>query len=675
MTPDAAWPVYPRWVISRFNVRVGHVAGRLSRGVWADLLLALGFMLAAGLEELFQRGGGSGGLPSAALASLPLASLVLRRSRPLLGLLLLVVAAAADSLARALLPGLPAPLTDVTVPILALLVMSYSLGVHGTGREVGLGIFQPLLLIAVIDLLGHGKHPLSGALPFFGVFIVGAPVVAGRLVRGRHALVVRLRRQEQEIDAERAAQTGAALARERVTLTEQLHERLVAGMESVVAQAAAAQHSFEDVRAKAVAAIEAQARDLLAETRRVVVSLSSMGPTEAMNHAQARADLHRSRGLTLDARRNVALPWAAIAAAAVCAGLLVEIGPSRHTGVATPLVLAACFIVAAPIALSWSRPLLMTAALWAAAAVFALRVAPLDATFTAISLSFLPPFAVAYFESRERSIIGLGICGLGEVACFGINGWPGTVAILLLAWIGGRVLRDRAQLVDQLRANNTLLAEERDSRLRSAVFEERARVARELHDATGHSLTVIALHAGAARRLWTADRARAEAALRTISQVAVDGLTELRMGFGSSPVAAQTGSPTSEPPHDIEELVRQARGTGMSVSLYIDKPAAPLSPETELETFRILQEALTNVLKHAPGASAEVTVRSAGPDVELVVANSSGTRQPIPGAGTGRGLRGMRERAEACGGRLDWSSRKDGGFEVRARFPALPVEV
>jgi len=675
MTPDAAWAVYPHGVNSRFSVRVGHAVGPLSRGVWADLLVAVGFMLAAGLEELFQRGDGSGGLTSAALASLPLASLALRRARPLLGLLLLVVAAAADSLARALLPALPAGSTDVTVPILALLVMSYSLGVHGTGREVVVGIFQPLLLIAVIDLLGPGKHPLSSALPFFAVFIVGGQVLAGRLVRGRHALVVTLRRQEQEIDAERAAQTGAALARERVTLTEQLHVRLVAGMESVVAQAAAAHHSIEDARAIAVAAIEAQARDLLAETRSVVVSLSSNSPTAAMIHDHDRSDFRRSRGLALDARRNAALPWAAIAAAAVCAGLLVEIGQSRHSRVATPIVLAACLIVAAPIALSWSRPLLMTAALCAIAAVFALLVAPLDAVFTAISLSFLPPFAVAYFESRGRSIIGLGICGLGEVACFGINGWPGIVAILLLAWIGGRVLRDRAQLVEQLRANNILLAEERDSRLRSAVFEERARVARELHDAIGHSLTVIALHAGAARRMWTADRARADAALRTISQVAVDALTELRIGFSPSRVAARTGSPTTEPPHDVEELVRQARGTGLSVNLCIDEPAASLSPQTELEAFRVLQEALTNVLKHAPGASAEVTVRNAGPDVELVVANSTGTRQPIPSAGSGRGLRGMRERAEACGGRLDWRRRADGGFEVRARFPALPVEV
>jgi signal transduction histidine kinase len=260
------------------------------------------------------------------------------------------------------------------------------------------------------------------------------------------------------------------------------------------------------------------------------------------------------------------------------------------------------------------------------------------------------------------------------LACFGIEGLPSTVAFLLFAWTGGRVLRERSRLVDQLRANNTLLAEERDSRLRSAVLEERARLARELHDAIGHSLTVIALHAGAARRMWTLDRERAEAALQTISQVAADGLTELRMGFSSGRAAGRNGSQTTGRAHDVEELVQRARGTGLSVRLSIDKPEAALSPETELEAFRVLQETLTNVLKHAPGASAVVTVRNAGAHVELVVVNSAGNREPAPVAGSGRGLRGMQERAEACGGRLDWSRRTDGGFEVRAQFPALTVE-
>ena len=667
MTPDAARSFYSLGVLSRFGARIRHIADRYPRGVASDVLLALGFMLAAGLEQLLQRGDGAAGLRSAVLASLPLASLALRRSRPLLGLLLLVVLAAADSLARALLPALPAGPTDVTVPILALLVLSYSLGVHGTGREVVVGIFQPLLLIVVVDLLGPGKHTLSGALPFFGVFIVGAPVLVGRLVRARHTLVVKLRGQEREIERERSARTGAALALERLTLTEQLHERLVSGMESVVVEAAAAQHLVEVGGAEAVVTIESRARDLLAETRRVVVTLASTDRPEAVPD-EPLVDRRSSRRAELDARSQAALPWAAIAAAAVCVGLLVEIRQAGNARVPFPIAVAGCFLIAAPIALSWSRPLLMTAALWALAALFELLVAPLNSTFTAISLSFLPPFAVAYFENRGRSLVGLAICCLGELACFGIEGLPGTVVFLLFAWAGGRVLRERSRLVDQLRANNNLLAEERDARLRSAVLEERARVARELHDAIGHSLTVIALHAGAARRMWTSDRERAEAALRTISQVAVDGLTELKMGFSSS-----RESPANERVQDVEELVERARGTGLSIRLSIDKPEAGLSPETELEAFRVLQEALTNVLKHAPGASAEVTVRNIGAHVELVVANSTGNRALAPTAGSGRGLQGMRDRAEACGGRLDWSRRPDGGFEVRAQFPVMMV--
>jgi signal transduction histidine kinase len=674
MTPDTAMSPYPHRVPSRFSARVSRSAGRLPKGVPADVFLALAFMLADTLEELLRRGDGLAGLSFSALNSLPLASMALRRSRPLLGLLLLVVAAAASSLAKAFVPGLPLGSTDVTIPILALLVMSYSLGVHGTGQEVVVGVFQPLLLIVVIDLLQPGRHTLSSALPFFAVFIVGAPALAGRLVRARHALVVQLREQERAIDAERSEQTRAALALERLTLAERLHQKLVAAMESLVVQAAA-RHHFEDGGAEAVAAIELQARDLLAETRKVVVSLASTNRTEAVIHHEPVVDRRRSRRGDLNARSQAALPWAAIAAAAVGVGLFVEIGYAGSTHVPLPIALAGCFLVAVPIALSWSRPLLMTAALWALAALFAWLVAPLNGTFTAISLSFLPPFAVAYFESRGRSLVGLAICCLGEVACFGIEGLPGTVPFLLLAWAGGRILRDRSRLVDQLRANNTLLAEERDSRLRSAVLEERARVARELHDAIGHSLTVIALHAGAARRMWSSDREKAEAALQTINQVAADGLTELRTGFSSSRAAARDGVQPTGRVHDIEELVQRARGTGLSVRLSIDKPGAALSPETELEAFRVVQEALTNVLKHAPGASAEVTVRNAGGQVEIVVSNSTGTRPLAHAGGIGQGLRGMRDRAEACGGRLDWSRRADGGFEVRAQFPASVVEV
>jgi len=668
MTPDAAESFYSLGVLTRFGARIGHIAGRVPKVFASDLLVALGFMLAAGIEQLVRRGNGSAGLPSATLACLPLASLTLRRSRPLLGLLLLVVLAAADSLARALIPGFPAGSTDVTVPILALLLLSYSLGVYGTGREVVVGIFQPLLLIVVVDLLGPGNHTLSSALPFFGVFIVGAPVLAGRLVRARHALVVKLREQEQEISAERSARTDAALALERLTLTERLHERLVTGMESVVLEAAAARHFLDDRRAEGVATIEARARDLLAETRRVVVSLALTNRPEAL-HDEPLVDHRRSRRAEVDARGQTALPWAAIAAAAVSVGLLVEIGQARNARVPFPIAVAGCFLIATPIALSWSRPLLMTAALWAIAALFGLLVAPLNGSFTAISLSFLPPFAVAYFESRGRSFVGLAICCLGELACFGIEGLPGTVAFLLLAWTGGRVLRERSRLVHELRANNILLAEERESRLRFVVMEERARLARELHDAIGHSLTVIALHAGAARRMWTSDHERAEVALQTISQVAVDGLAELRMGFGSSGDSSAT-----QRVQDVEELVQRARGTGLSVRLRIDKAEAALSPETELEAFRVLQEALTNVLKHAPGSSAEVTVRNIGAKVELVVANTTGNRTLAPAAGSGRGLQGMRERAEACGGRLDWNRLPDGGFEVRAQFPALMVK-
>lgn len=429
-------------------------------------------------------------------------------------------------------------------------------------------------------------------------------------------------------------------------------------------EASDALQSLEVGGAQAVAVIEARARDLVAETRTVVVSLASTDPHRPVIDDRPLV-AYGSRDTEVGAAGYAALPWAAITAAAVCVGLLVEIGRAGNVRVPLPIALAGCVLIAAPIAFAWRRPLLMTAAMWALAALFVLLVAPLDATFTAISLSFIPPFAVAYLESRGRSLIGLAVCCLGELACFGLEAWLGTFVILLFVWIGGRVLRDRSRLVGELRTSIAVLAEERDARLRSALLEERARLARELHDAIGHSLTVIALHAGAARRLWQSDRERAETALRTISQVAVEGLTELKMGFSPNTV--------EKPTTDIEELVRRAQATGLHVTLSMDRPMPALCAQTELEAYRVLQEALTNVLKHAPGASTEVTVRNAGPDVELVVANSAGTPPPSQATRGGRGLLGRRQRAEACGGRLDWSLSADGGFEVRARFPAMAV--
>ncbi len=487
-------------------------------------------------------------------------------------------------------------------------------------------------------------------------------------------MVATLREQRQQLDAERAILTRGALALERLQLAERLHEDLVAGMDSLIVDVDAAERARGDEQAAAVAAIETAARALLAKTRQVVVSLAdandgsdSDGPAYG---GQRATEPRRPAGLPRETRGNAAVPWAALAAAVLCVGLLIEVRGLRGLSVPMPIAVLGCFTIAAPVALMWSRPLAMTVAVWAAAALFSVFVVPLAHLFTAIGLSFVPPFMVAYFCPRRRALVGLGLCCLGQLAAFGWGGilsFASNTLFLLCAWVVGRVLHSRARLVDELRVNNALLAQQHEAGLRQAVAGERARVARELHDSIGHSLTIIALQAGAARRMWTSDPRKAQAALATIRPVAAQGAAELRLGFSTD--LGPPGPLPVNPVTDVDALLDNARAAGLTVSLRTDGEQPELSGGMQLAVFRVLQEALTNVLRHATGSVADVTVRNAGSHVELVVVNSASPEPPAwPQAGT-HGQRGMRQRVEIYGGQLQCGPRADGGFEVRARFP------
>ena len=422
----------------------------------------------------------------------------------------------------------------------------------------------------------------------------------------------------------------------------------------------------------AVAAIETTARALLAETRTVVVSLA--GADSAPGAARSGADLAGagpSARTVPQTASGITMTWTALAAAVVGTGLLLQVRIATDVRVPMPVALLGCLVIAAPLAVAWRWPLAMTAALWSAAALFSAFVTPLGTKVAAVSLAFVPPFMVAYFGDRRRAAAGLGICCLGGLLCFGWAGFAKNYVFvtMLAAWIAGRVLEARSGLVEELRANNQLLAGQGEVSLRHAVAEERARIARDLHDSIGHHLTIIALQAGAARRLWASDPAKARAALATVARVAAHGSAELKMGFGSGLVLARDASPAAAPVTDITALLDNARAAGLPVNAHVDVGDPGLPDAAKLALFRVLQEALTNVLRHAPGAAADVSLRTAGAQVELVVTNSAGDQPSTWAAGDSQGQRGMRQRAEEHGGRLEYGHRPDGGFEVRAWFP------
>jgi signal transduction histidine kinase len=276
-------------------------------------------------------------------------------------------------------------------------------------------------------------------------------------------------------------------------------------------------------------------------------------------------------------------------------------------------------------------------------------------------------------------LLGFGICGTVLL----VSGWlvlPGTeqgvadaaavfCTFVLGAWLAGLVVRDRSRLVRELREVNRRLIEERDAAARRVVLDERARVAHELHDVIGHSLTVIVLQAGAARRVWETDRAAAHRHLATIARVGSESLNELlrslailNVGYSIAGCGVQR----------FEDMLEMARLAGVRVELRVRGEAVRLSPSAELAAYRMVQEALTNAMKHAPGAPVQLCVRYLQEALELEVRNALVAAPPNGPltSGGGHGLVGLRQRIQACGGALEWNC-KESAFCVRARLPVL----
>jgi signal transduction histidine kinase len=196
-------------------------------------------------------------------------------------------------------------------------------------------------------------------------------------------------------------------------------------------------------------------------------------------------------------------------------------------------------------------------------------------------------------------------------------------------------------------------------------------VARELHDVIGHTLTVVVLQAGAARRNWVVDRNRATRALTSLAGVARRGLPDLLASLHA--LDDNSGSRPAIPGlADISALVEQARAAGVQVVLSQEPLPAALSPDLELTAYRVVQEALTNVMKHAPRSPTEVRIESLGGRVQVEVVNTGALRARHGRVGgDGQGLRGMAQRVAAGGGELSWGRDQSGGFAVRARLPIL----
>lgn len=658
-------------------------------GLGGDRLIAVA--LAAGMAGAALGTGHAslGARTGAAIASAGLLVLVLRRRRPLL------VVVVAFSLV--FVQELISPHAYGVASFLAIMVATYSLGAHGSRLSLAAGIVLSAGGVAIGHALGEKtNHSDVSSDAFFLLILVVGPVLVGRLVRARSDLAGRLRDATKRLAAARSERLSAALAADREQLTETIDAALLEGLAPMVAHA-------ECATLAQVSALEQIARALLSRMRTLLKDLRS--GEEAREPAGSITELHTrvqraieaEAALVASPRADAALPgspgtdvtrprrWALLSTRAIDGGLTIV------AAVVTAGLLASTVDATALHGPRWAEGLLGVAA--GAPIAFARRFA-LQATAVSVLSAFayvalarpgdptsgwLPtgalivfPFALGATCALRTAAAGLVLClaqvlGLGAVdAAVKLDSTtvgPG-VALAVGAWVAGRVLRDRTQLLGSLADTAVGIEDERERLAKSAVAAERARVARELHDAVAHAMTVIVLQAGAARRVWHTDsrlaREHATALRNTVSEV----ITELRgmlvaLGDGERP----DGTP------GVERLVKWAERSGMHVELETGGDRSQIGSAVEHTAYRVLQEALTNAARHAPGADVLVRLHFERSGLMVEITNGAPALVPRHNEGAGHGLRGMRERVEGLGGSLSARREPAGGFAVSAWLP------
>jgi signal transduction histidine kinase len=353
-------------------------------------------------------------------------------------------------------------------------------------------------------------------------------------------------------------------------------------------------------------------------------------------------------------------------------------GASEHFG--GPAWLNSALLLAAVVPLFWRRraPLLSAGCLGGGIVVdvvFVSSTAPFIGAFVPVLIA---AYSLAAYEgSLWRSVAGLAALGaavttvaiaipeLGSVGDLAFN-----LFCVACAWALGRVARRTRGDAKALSRRAEDLERGREREAREAVELERGRIARELHDVIAHSVSLMGVQAAAAEQVLTIDPERAREPLRAIQGTAREAVDELRRLLGVLREPQGGGGLSPQPSlAALDSLAEQMRAAGLPVELRVEGAGAPgLSPGIELSAYRIVQEALTNALKHAGGAPATVVVRHL-PDVLEIEVTDRG-RGGVGGNGKpGHGLIGMRERVALYGGVVSTGEAAEGGYRVHASLP------
>jgi len=302
-------------------------------------------------------------------------------------------------------------------------------------------------------------------------------------------------------------------------------------------------------------------------------------------------------------------------------------------------------------------------------------------------------FTVGATGSRRRSI-AVGVLTAAGMISF--RGWfaydPAFryVALAMVLWVAlalvsGHAVASRQALLAALLARAAAAEETREAEAAGRVQAERLRIAREIHDVIAHTIATISVQAGVAEHIFDRQPEQARQALVAIRGASGDALSELRATLSmlhdhdhdhdhDDGGCGPAGKPREPVPGlaDLDGLLARTGAAGLPVELTGDLPAAPLPVPVDLTGYRAVQEALTNVLRYAPGASTTVAVHAGNGNLDLIITNRPVASSPTFDQGTGRGLTGMAERVAALGGACTAGPTSDGGWQVHVRLP-LPA--
>jgi signal transduction histidine kinase len=323
----------------------------------------------------------------------------------------------------------------------------------------------------------------------------------------------------------------------------------------------------------------------------------------------------------------------------------------------------------------WRFAFAAPAALWLTAAALSfvdgrLVVFPLGADIAGFAASFL----LGNLSDRAQARFGLAIV-VGAAAIVVYNDPAHSAGefvfiplLFAIGWLAGYALRERTEHADLAEARAAQAERERDAAARLAVAEERARIARELHDIVAHALSVMVLQVGAVRRKLPKSQEEDRAALEGVEQAGRTALTEMRHLLGAMRLDSDELELAPQPGLDhLNTLVEEIERAGLTVQLHVEGEPVKLPAAIDLSAYRIIQEGLTNALKHADAEHAKITLQYQTRHLSIQIRDDGHGAAADNGAGFG--LIGIRERVKILGGEMTAHNDPDGGFMLTTRLP------